>query len=98
MGITVRYSGQRFGDLKLTDREMMRELGLLARERIIRRTLSGLDETGRPFAPYSADYRATKAKEFGSASPVNLQVSGRMLQGLILLEVTDTSVTLGFKD
>ena len=98
MGVTVRYSGQRFGDMKLTDRDLMRELGLLARERIIRRTLSGLDETGRSFTPYSEGYAKQKAAALGSASPVNLQVSGRMLQGLVITELTETSVTLGFKD
>lgn len=98
MGMTVRVTGQPFANLELSNRQLMREVGLLARERIIRRTLSGQDIAGAAFAPYSADYRAVKAAELGSASPVNLQVSGRMLQGIVVADVTDESVTLTFKD
>lgn len=96
--ITVRRNFGRLADIPLTSKEVMKEIGLLARERIIRRTLSGTDADGRPFQAYSPEYRALKAKELGSASPVNLQVSGRMLQGITILELTDRSVTLGFKD
>jgi hypothetical protein len=53
---------------------------------------------GNPFRPYSAAYTRQKAEALGSASPVNLQASGRMLQGLIVTDVTDDSVTLSFKD
>ncbi len=98
MGVTTRQAGGRLQDLVLTDRDTMREIGLLARERIVRRTLSGQDENDGGFAPYSAAYAALKAKELGSATPVNLQVSGRMLQGIVIIDLTENSVTLGFKD
>lgn len=95
MGIDVSR-GNRLSDLKLTDRAFMREVGLLARERVVRRTLAGQDQTGQSFAPYSAKYQVQKAKGLGSASPVNLQVSGRMLQGLVIVDIGDNYVTLGF--
>lgn len=95
MGVEVSRNFGRLADLKLTDRAFMREVGLLARERIVRRTLSGQDQAGQPFQPYSASYAAVKQKELGG-STVNLQVSGRMLQGLVIVDVTDNSVTLGF--
>lgn len=97
MGVVIR---RQFADLsKLADtlvtRETMREIGLLARERIIRRTAAGKDEDGQPFRPYSAQYRERKAKELGGGT-VNLQVSGAMLNALTIVDVTDRSVTLGF--
>ncbi len=95
MGLEVSRGTRKLTDTKLTDRAFMREVGLLARERVVRRTLSGQDQHGQPFAPYSASYGAVKAKELG-VGPVNLQVSGRMLQGLIIVDITDNSVTLGF--
>jgi hypothetical protein len=79
----------------VVDRSLMREIGLLARERIIRRTVSGKDEKGQPFQAYSPGYREQKAKELGGAT-VNLQVSGAMLNALTIVDVTDRSVTLGF--
>jgi hypothetical protein len=98
MGVTVSKNFGLLADLKLTNKELMKEIGLLAREAIIRRTLSGVDADGVPFAAYSDGYAAQKAAALGSAAPVNLQVSGRMLQAITILEVTDTRVTLGFKD
>ena len=80
---------------KVVTRELMREIGLLARERIVRRTISGKDAEGQPFEAYSERYRLRKAKELGGGT-VNLQVSGAMLNGLQIVDVTDRSVTLGF--
>lgn len=73
----------------------MREVGLLARERIYRRTIAGRDQDDQPFKPYSAAYGALRAKE-GLSTNVNLQVSGAMLNALRIVAVTETSVTLGF--
>lgn len=84
------------GDFRFTDREVMREIGLLARETIVRRTARGIAADGAPFQPYSAAYTRRKAKELGRASPVNLSVSGGMLGALQIVEVTETTVTLGF--
>lgn len=73
----------------------MREIGLLARERIIRRTQGGKDESGAPFQPYSPAYAARKSAELGG-STVNLTVSGGMLRTLQIVDVSDTKVTLGW--
>ena len=95
MGITVTKNFPPLAGLELTNRQLMREVGLLARERIYKRTLAGRDMHDNAFRPYSADYRAAKAREVG-AGTVNLQLSGAMLNALVILEVTDDSVTLGF--
>src|SRR4029077_757463 len=92
---TVTANFKPLRDLKLTDRALMREVGLLARERIVRRTISGLDENERGFTPYSRDYAARKAAELGGGG-VNLQVSGAMLNAIVISEVTEDSVTLSF--
>lgn len=93
MPITVKLSGQPY---TFVDKDLMRNIGLLARELIIRRTAKGLDENGVPFKAYSASYREQKAAATGKASPVNLQVSGDMLNALTIVEVTDKTVSLGF--
>jgi len=96
MPVTVLRSFAPLTELQFSNREMMREIGLLARELIIRRTTSGQDATGASFAPYSAKYAERKAKELGSADPVNLTVSGGMLRNLQIVDVTENSVTLGW--
>lgn len=92
MSITVTRTGPDFADTVLSDQELMRQIGLLARERILRRTAQGLDMHGVPFRPYSAAYLAQKLN-----TRVNLQVSGAMLQAIGILDVTDTSVTIGYQ-
>jgi CTP:molybdopterin cytidylyltransferase MocA len=79
------------GDLPLTTVADMREVGLLARERIVRRTLRGIDAHGAPFQPYSAAYAAIKG-----STHVDLQVSGNMLNHLTITHVDENSVTLGW--
>lgn len=79
--------------LPLVNREVMREVGLLARETILRRTVAGQSSAGGPFRPYSPAYAKLKG-----STHVNLSLSGRMLNGITIVEVDDTSVTLGFKD
>lgn len=74
----------------------MREIGLLVRERVVRRTRAGTSATGAPFAPYSRGYAEQKAKALGGGGTVNLTVSGGMLNALQVLDVTDTSVTVGY--
>lgn len=82
-------------EIKLTDRDLMREVGLLARERIVRRTRAGQGTDGAPFKAYSPGYAAEKAKELGNSRP-NLTVSGAMLNDITILSVTDDTVELGF--
>ncbi len=78
-------------EVELTTRELMREVGLRARELILRRTAAGTDAQGRPFTPYSEGY----AKRKGT-SRVDLKLSGAMLNAITIVETTDDSVTLGF--
>jgi len=80
--------------IPLTNRALMREVGLLVRERIQRRTRQG-QGTDRPLTAYSPGYAARKAQELG-AGRVNLTVSGAMLNDITILRVTDTEVELGF--
>lgn len=96
MPVTVTVSGTPLSDIPLSSTELMREVGLLARERIIRRTLSGLDVNDNGFDPYTPGYYKAKSKEVGLASPVNLQLSGGMLNGITVIEVTKNTVSLGF--
>lgn len=96
MPVTVIVRGRPLAETPLTSRELMREVGLLARERIYRRTVSGRDQFDAAFAGYSAGYEERKRQELGSANPVNLQVSGDMLNAMTITEVTENTVTLGF--
>lgn len=82
-------------DLKLTSREVMHEVGLLARDRIYQRTISGRDQHGDPFAPYTPAYAAQKAKAVGTTG-VTLQLSGAMLNAMRIVRVDDESVEIGF--
>ena len=84
------------GDVSFTNAEIMREIGLLARETILRRTARGISADGTPFAPYSRRYAQQKTTALGSGARVNLSVSGQMLGRLQVVEVTDSTVTLGF--
>lgn len=93
--VTVVKTGRPLADLRLSSRDLMKEIGLLARERVIRRTVSGVDENDTRFKSYSPGYAAAKAREVGSAS-VNLQLSGGMLNAITIVELTDKSVELGF--
>ncbi len=81
-----------------TDRELMREIGLLAREKILRRTASGVDSSGDPFKPYSEGYAKQKGKALGASAggAVNLQASGDMLNALTITDVGDDFVEIGF--
>jgi hypothetical protein len=95
MPVTITVSGPRLSETQFTTRDLMREIGLLVRERVLRRTIGGTDANDAPFTPYSATYAALKSAELGT-SDVNLQVSGAMLNALQILDVTDHSVTMGY--
>lgn len=82
--------------MPLTEVATMREVGLMARERIVRRTRAGKGTDNAAFTPYSAGYRERKQAELGQSNP-NLTVSGAMLNDITILEVTADTVTLGFK-
>lgn len=93
--VTVTVTGRRLSDVEFSSEDLMREVGLLVRERILRRTASGRDANELPFAPYSAAYALRKAKEVGPGS-VNLMLSNGMLGAITITEVTKNRVTLGF--
>src|SRR5262245_54898818 len=95
MTIAIERRFKPLTQLVLTNRQLMREIGLQARETIIKRTLSGTDQDGRSFRPYSPGYAKTKQRHLGK-SQVDLQASGAMLNAIVLVDVTDDSVTLGF--
>lgn len=96
MAVHVQRNFPPLETVKMTDRALMREVGLLARERIYTRTIKGTDMNGAPFAPYSAGYFNAKLRATGRAIPVNLQLSGGMLNAIAILDVAEDSVTIGF--
>lgn len=96
MAVRIERDFPRLTELRLTNREVMTEVGRLAIETIVRRTRQGVGSQGQALAPYSQGYARLKAAELGTASPVNLTVSGDMLNSLQIIEVDDTSVTLGW--
>jgi hypothetical protein len=71
--------------LELITAEDMRELGLMIRERIIRRTQQGQGPDG-PFAPLSDAYATRKREALGTAAP-DLTVSGSMLNDITIVDV-----------
>lgn len=81
-------------DLELVTADDMREIGLLARETIVRRTRQGQGPNG-PLAPLSEGYAKRKQEALGTAAP-DLTVSGNMLNDLTIVEVDEESVTLGW--
>lgn len=93
--VTIERNFPRLDTLELTTAAEMREIGLLMRERIIRRTRQGLDAQNQPFTPYSAGYAVQKRRQLGAAR-VDLTVSGNMLNQIQITEVTENSVTLGW--
>ncbi len=96
MPITLRGTIPRPSTLKLTDKALMRDVGLMAIRAIQARTRQGRDSSGQPFRPYSPGYAKRKAAEVGASSTPNLTVSGDMLNALQIVEVTDATVTLGW--
>ena len=98
MSVTVSRNFGRLADIPLTGKALMHEVGVLARQRILSRTLSGQAYTGAAFQAYSPGYAKQKAAAGEGSGIVNLMVSGRMLEGITIVEETDTKVVLGFKD
>jgi len=96
MGLRIKQDTiGRVGDTLKGDRETMREAALLARERILRRTATGVDAYGMPFRKYSPAYAKAKQRATGTMG-VNLMLSGQMLRAIKVLEVKPTRAVLGF--
>jgi hypothetical protein len=70
-----------------------REMGLMLLVRIENRTLSGRNELGSAFTPYSASY----AKVKGRRSPVDLKRDGTMLKDMDVLTADGHKIELGFR-
>lgn len=62
--------------------EALREALPEEQKEIVQRTQSGQSVEGGGFAPYSSAYARAKARLVGSASPVNLTLTGAMLGSL----------------
>ncbi len=76
-------AAQRFG------RELIRE--------VKQNTRAGLDADGNRFAPYSNSYRNSATfKRAGKGNTVNLRLFGDMQAALVVKNVTDAVVTIGF--
>lgn len=95
MGVTVTRNFGPLDEIVPVTKEDWGQIGRLARERVITRTLQGRDEDDRPFAAYTDAYAALKAREGASSGP-NLQLSGAMLQA-IQVEPDDEGVTLAIR-
>lgn len=95
MSVQVTRNFPALDALDLVSAEDMREIGLLVRERIYARTVSGVDADGQAFQPYSPEYAKRKGGLLG-AGVVNLQVSGNMLNHMQIVELEADSVTLGW--
>lgn len=93
--VTVTRNFGPLTDLQFTDTEIMREIGLLERERIVRRTQSGRAVDGSPFTPLSPEYAKQKRAALGTAR-ADLTVSGNMLNDIAITNVEEDSVTLGW--
>jgi hypothetical protein len=94
MPATVKLNLPKFPN-PLIGQSLMQEIGTLALRMIRTRTEQGRDAKGSAFAPYSQGYAERKAEELGGG-PVNLTVSGRMLNDMQVVEQTANKVTLGF--
>jgi hypothetical protein len=82
-------------ELQLPTKEMMQEIGLLMRERIVRRTMQGIGPDDQAFEPLSPGYAERKQRELGTSRP-DLTVSGNMLNDLTIVDVGEDFVTLGW--
>lgn len=80
----------------LADESLLRDIGDLAIRMIRTRTEGGIDRSGKPFVAYTPGYAERKAKELG-AGPVNLTVSGRMLNDMAITRVGNGAVSIGFR-
>jgi len=97
MSVTIRRTGLPL-DLALANVMTVddwRAVGDMAKIRIVERTKRGVPPAGVSWPPYSEAYAKRKAAAVG-AGPVNLTVSGEMLNGLQVTDITPTSVTIGW--
>lgn len=84
-----------FAKIALVDARLMTEVGDFALSLIRRRTAAGKDVNGQAFQELSPEYAKQKQKAIGNAR-ADLTVSGRMLNEMGRLAVTEKTVTIGF--
>jgi hypothetical protein len=83
--ITFRIPSRR--DLEDASRKAITEATQTAVAIVVARTKKGRDERGRPFVPYSDDYRLLKASTGRQVATVDLRLSGELLNRIKLLHV-----------
>lgn len=66
----------------IVGREVVQGVALGAKAIIKARTQRGLDSSGEPFKEYTKDYAEIKAKSGRNTKPVDLTFSGRMLNSM----------------
>lgn len=96
MGVTVTRSFGPLRDVLPEGAGLMREVGDFATRRIRTRTERGIDKNNAPFTPLSDGYAKQKQKELGH-SRADLTVSGRMLNDMGVVAVTEKSVEISFR-
>jgi hypothetical protein len=89
--ISVKRNFGSLVDLEFVTTDDMRQIGILLRERIVRRTRQGEGPDG-PFDPLSPRYADQKQKALGTSSP-DLTVSGNMLNDITITEVESDGIT-----
>lgn len=96
MGVSVTTTGRSLSDLLPEGREaLLRDLGDLAIRLIRTRTERRIDVHGATFRPLSPGYQKAKTAA-GLSNEADLQVSGRMLNDMVIVDVTPSSVAIGF--
>lgn len=97
MPFTVLGTLPKFDRMEFLSPSDWRELGRNAVTKIVNRVrFQGLDANGQAFAPYSEGYRQAREEYGRPGSPVDLTVSGDMLNNLTVIDQAKTSVTLGW--
>ena len=96
-------------DVQVRIRDLGQQLPNEVREAILRRaaahavglikarTARGVDVHGRAFAPYAKEYARLRAGTGRQVHPVNLLLTGAMLDSMTVLEVTPERALLGFQ-
>lgn len=89
-----------FGVDKTYDDVIKGQVGQMAIDMIVERTKNNKGINGRSLKSYSDDYidSASFEKWGKSASDVNMELTGDMMLDLDIIEQTDTTVTIGFKN
>lgn len=97
MRINASVSGRagNFAKIPLVNAKLMTEVGDLALSLIRRRTAAGKDVNNAPFQALSPAYAKQKQKELGH-SRADLTVSGRMVNELGRVGVTERTVSIGW--